>query len=304
MLHPRLSGFGCRHLMAIAIVVAASDRPSALAQEYVTTKSGKTIPIITNEPTFNYQRTHKGDVGVVVQGGYCSVGALLHTYSYEETDPVRRAIMVEAVKHPASYRYVRHDFAGMLRTVASGAPLPSPPSHDDAVDGVELVQWKALGAAPGQWIYVVPIPTEGKAGLVAWYCDGAGTNGMVTVVMCCSELEPLSKPLIDEFLKRYPSSMDGKTLLAGDWIDDDLAKWIDLLGKAPENEMLLAIRARNVAQYEGDARRYAKESGAAWEPWDTNSLRASRAESGDFHERARTLREKLEQWRVERKQNQ
>ena len=206
-------------------------------------------------------RLHRGPSrddtpGRLARPGYCARGPKLEEYDYRVPGVNRGMINVEVVVHPREYAYVTHDLIGtfveraerhrMDRRNARGERGPSEVPRAEAI--VDYLEWRTEGGtSPSIICRHRNEPLDSGEPMLAWYHEEAGQ--ITSVLIFYAQLEGLPTKIIDEFLTRYPSSMVRNDPAAQDWVDKDLAKWIDLLRTRREDDHVRHIAEFNLSSW-------------------------------------------------------
>ena len=194
--------------------------------------------------------------GRLAQRGYCATGATVERYDYRSPGDGRVMVVVEVAVHPREYAYVTHDLIGtfveraeddrMHRRNARSERGPAEPPRAEAI--VDCFEWPVEGGtSPSILCRHRNELAYSSEQMLGWYQEKDGQ--IRTVLILCTSLDGLPTKIIDDFLKRHPSSMVRNDPASRDWIDKDLAKWIDLLRTRREDDHVRHIAEFNLSSW-------------------------------------------------------
>lgn len=308
-----VSGSGNRPLLILAFVLFPL---SADAGETVSTEEGAQLPVDSREFVLD-RATTDDHPGRLTRGGYCHPGVNVEEHKFVHLDGDRRTggPLVEVVRHSGDYAYLAHDFIGAMSLTQSGTPISIRGSQEDTVAQVQIVMWKLPDEVTVQPILYRTTPDQkGRAGTVGWYSADESSGEAVTVLLGYGKLEGLPRTVIDQFLAQYPSTVD-VSLVERDWIDDDLAKWSQILRSKPEDWQVFAAANIMLTQHQllwCRQRRAVDEDFRCEDGWETGKLnkavhalqngRRDVVSSEEYRAEFSRIAEAIDNWRRVRKE--
>lgn len=227
---------------------------TAAAQDNPPLSHAQSHTIAVDESQFELRSPTREDdtPGILQYGGYAERHVTVRQSRYRgDTGDAT----VEVVEHPPKYPYAKHDFLG---TFFHGYQEEKNKKGQDAgeiVIPIEYIDWRTVAPAKSHSICVLmSMYSNGMFyGIAGWFTES--DKGITTVMLRFSGRAGLPRAVIDEYLKKYPSSIS-RTAPAPSfesWQADDIAKWITLLQTKSDEDVILSVGSTHLRQYEPGA---------------------------------------------------
>jgi len=202
-------------------------------------------------------KPHEDDTpGVLKYGGYLWRDVHVTTLYYRVAERKIGGAQVETIDHAHDYPYVIHDFFGTFRKV--GTRTRTPPHNIDVVNGFvneDEWMWRFLDWASDEnrvtgniCVTVIQKGDGVFGGTVGWY--SRGDDGIRTVLIGYDQVDGVPFQLINEYLKKYPSSVKESDFHGETWVADDVHKWIHLLQLHKSDKMMFEMALGHLAAYD------------------------------------------------------
>lgn len=248
-----------RHILSLGGLLTLVCSP-ALAIDPVASSRAHGLPI--EQRSFDQARDPVEDdtPGVLKYGAYCWRDVLVTKTSYRAVGRRIGGASVETVDHPPEYPYVVHDFFGTFRGAnfefTRGKHLPDARLDDGGVVEADhqwrFVDWTVSGSAVSAKMCVMLVSKgEGAyGGIAGWY--RWDDSRISTVMVRFDQLDGLPVSLIDDLVKRFPSSVEEADFHGETWVADDVRKWVHLVELHQSDREALQLALSRIATYGRD----------------------------------------------------
>ena len=198
--------------------------------------------------------------GLLWRGGCIERDVVLNQSDYVALNRKRGGAIVEVIAHSNQYPYAVKDLFGTFRSVTSresGIPKREITVVNGTVDEGRgkwrFTVWQLPDGAPGGTMCILLREKNDIGpfeGLIGWYTrrDGA----IHTVLIRFTNLRGVPAHLIDEYLKKYPSSVKESDFHGETWVADDVHKWIHLLQLHKSDKMMFEMALGHLAAYDNN----------------------------------------------------
>ncbi len=240
--------------------------------------------------------------GVLKYGGYLWRDVNVTQRNHRAVGKNIGGATVELIMHKSAYPYVIKDFYGTFR-VAAGGPKNQlkPKDNIKLIGGVgsetngdwRFMNWAtADGAAKG--MVCLYLEAKGDAvfgGIAGWYYRE--NERLNTLMIRFDQLDGVPVQLIDDYLKKYPSSLVQDDFHGESWVADDVHKWLHLTQLHKSDRMMFELSLGRLAAYD-------REIFGARDAFMA-AVAGMRAEDmAAVDQTIETIRAKAEQWLLDR----
>lgn len=209
--------------------------------------------------------------GIIKYGGYCTSSSGLMRYSYRGDSG---DATVEVVEHPPKYAYVTHDFIGTFFFIRQEESKELEKGARREVGPVQFVEWdiEEQGESPHLLCLVASSVDAAHFGLVGWFSHSG--DEVVTVMIRFSTRGGVPRAVIDEYLRKHPSSIRGTVPTLDAWHADDIRKWVTLLQARANDDAILSVASKHLRYHD-------REDFGLMDAWDKRSDPAALADAID-----------------------